>query len=241
MGWLSSLPQHVRVVFYGEPESIPAAASDRVHEFIPTEGLRAVSWCYLHHLLRTGRQAAGWTIFTNGQPFHFNHLFGQVLELQSLWQEVQPLSFMHSRRLQLPPMDALKRSRREWLGDCPVRREPFSLDTLNTLTFHQPAFARLVAHYHQKFDTSRHRHLAHHFLELLGLGDIAAQAAEAMFGTYAHGSIFAVSADRLACLPEDSVAMALALLERDQMLFGGLCDRFWLHLFGEAFLLPVED
>jgi hypothetical protein len=201
---------------------------------------------YLHHIASTrlepargGITAAGYTVFTQGDPFEHSPDFLALLEQTAHWQDVQPLSWRWKIARDIPPTAILARETGAFVCGLRVRPEQFSLTSWAPLGFDDAGTQWLNATYRRLHGLPEGSNIAAHFLDLCGLRSLALAAYTHRLGQFAYGAVFAVRTGMLANVPPDALAH-LREATCAHSVYGYVLERLWLHLFGIPFLLSLD-
>lgn len=246
VSWLNDLPRGAKIYLYNKgPELEPGVLSRDVTVIkLPNAGRE--SGTYLHHLMHEFRAEEGeFTVFTQADPFeHSPHLLDLVRVWQR-WDDVQPLSLMWLAEKKIPPPRLLEREVADWIDGLAVRREFFSLTTWAPIGFFDEGAWGIGNMYRQKHMLPNGTNVMAHFLDFVGLKDLAAQAESAEIGSFSYGGIFAVRNSRVQRFLDQARPHLekIELLTRADLNYGYIFERCWLHFFGEPFThlaRPVE-
>ena len=236
--WIVDLPPEIHVVIYNKGRLIESLAVLRRADLIEDrENIGRESETYFHHLSQRSRFRSEWTVFTQGDPFEHSPDFLQLLQLRDLWKPVQALSCRWLVGRQIPPDILIRQERDEWLADtAKVRTELFSLLSLLPPKYADPGMTVQHDSYCGKHGLETGSNTIAHFLEIAGLRSLAAEARSADFGRFGYSAIFAVHETRIGALDEGLVLKNLMHLTATHFSHGCICERLWLHFFGEPFV-----
>jgi hypothetical protein len=244
LSWISAVPSDFHIVIYNRGGFLQDIDLLRRATVIPLpEGEGGKAGSYLSHLLAHGDSGTEWTIFASDNPLDHSPEFVGLLPQQTLWSQIQPLSFHPFPGTPGIPSEVPVRDRRNQLGINPIRKETFSLYSLNTSRYLDSESSHVLERYSRIYGIGRETNLASHFLDQAGLTEQAAHASKCDLGSYARGSLFAVHRSRISAVPRRTLEKLHALLLENEDLYNQLLERFWLHLFGEQFikLLPSSS
>lgn len=224
LGWLHDLPAKTAVTVYNagaalEAEGLPTQVT--VHAVAAGTPPIAV---FLRHLQQAAAPAADETlVFTPGDPLRHAPAFFDLLSRHADFAALQVLSCREDATATAAPL---------------VRGEPYALATLAPLAHQQESALRAGKAYRRKHGLPDGTPLLAHFLALVGLADLAAQAAGADIGLRAHGAMVAVRGDTLAHARRTLAPHldTLALLLRADRNYPEVAERAWLHLLGQPFV-----
>jgi tetratricopeptide (TPR) repeat protein len=224
LAWLHDLPAKTAVTVYnaGAPldsEGLPAHVT--VHAVAAGTAPIAL---FLRHLQQAAPPAADETVvFTPGDPLRHAPAFLELLSRHAAFAPLQVLSCREDSTASATPM---------------VRGEPYALATLAPLAHQQESALRAGKAYRRKHGLPEGSPLLAHFLHLVGLTALAAQAADAEIGLRAHGAMVAVRGDTLAGALRTLAPHldTLALLLRADRNYPEVAERAWLHLLGQPFV-----
>lgn len=231
--WIDSLPEHCAVTVYSDDASIGAPLDITRHiELVRLPGQHSVGALYLSHLRRArSEQAGAFTVFCPGDPLQVSPDFFELLDVWTLWGDVQPLS--------RPPGSLTDRTEaRDWLADWPVAPVRFDLRSWAPLGAFDKAAYRMQQRYHQIHLLSEQRHPAVHFLEACHLKALAEAVARHDLGVRDSGLLFAVRQSRISdwlAAHGDALPYISEWLRSDPS-HDRIWDQFWLHLFGLPFV-----
>jgi tetratricopeptide (TPR) repeat protein len=197
------------------------------------------SGTYMHHLMHHFDESEGeFTVFTQADPFeHAPHIL-DLVQVWQRWSDVQPLSLMWLAEKKIPPARLLERERADWINDLAVRREFFSLTTWAPVGFFDEGAWGIGNLYRQKHMLPSGTNIMAHFLDFMGLKELAAQAETAEVGVFSYGAILAVRNRRVAEFLRQARPHLdkIELLTRADLNYGYMFERTWMHLFGEPFV-----
>ena len=235
--WLLDVPDRVTVVLYNKgPEILDAKVLARIDTLVtlPNQGREADTYLY-HILTHEAGPADGRTVFCQGDPFPHSPDFLKLLDLHDHWAEVQPLTSGYMVASDIPPANLRATEDREWVGDIPIYTEFFSPATLDTTTWQDGGGRNIFKDYSSHHRLPRGWSIGGHFLELCGLGDLAAAAWNASLARFAYGAIFGVRNERLAMIPHACIPQMRSLAQGHYS-HGYIYEKLWLHLFGLPFI-----
>lgn len=241
IGWVNQLPADARIFVYNKGAAIEAGILRRNDvQVIALKDAGRQSGTYLQHMM-TGFDAGAaedFTVFTGGDPFACAPHFLDLIEVSQRWRDVQPLALQRPSGTGIPPARLAEEDQRDWIDDLPVRPEHFSLGTWAPLAFDDDVARENGRAYRQKHLLPEGSNLARHFLEFVGLDELAAQAGAADIGVFSYGAIFAVRNRRIAGFLQTGRRHLgkMEILARADPDCDGIYERLWLHLFGEPFI-----
>lgn len=248
MRWIDDLPEHCTVTVYSDDSSLGVPLDITRHiDLVRLPGQHGIGELYLSHLSRLGHLKRGpaggpeaFTVFCPGNPLLASPDFFALLDVASMWGDVQPLSC---------PSEALAdaTSERDGLANLRIAPVRFDLRSWAPLGAFDKALYRVQQRYRQAHRLSDHHHPAVHFLEACQLDNLAQAVAHHDLGIRDGGLVFAVRQSRIT---DWLTAHAEALPQVSEWLrqdpsHSRIWDQFWLHLFGLPFVrldaLPHAD
>ncbi len=237
LDWLTAVPSRFRVIVFNKGRLIESiAVLKRIDILIERDNaLGRESDTYLAYLLGDAWQSAEWSIFTQGDPFSHSPDFLALLEHQERWAERQILTWQWLKETAVPPAHVLEREKQDFLGELRVRRELFSLSTLNAVAFDDGGALGFGGCYCDVHGLSKGSNIAAHFFALIGMPEIARAAETKELGRFGYGAIFAVRNKLIARVPR-TVFAAVLELANSHFMYAYLLERLWPHIFGEPFL-----
>lgn len=239
--WVNQLPADARIFVYNKGPAIePGVLRRNDVQVIALKDAGRQSGTYLQHMM-TGFDAGtadDFTVFTGGDPFACAPHFLDLIEVSQRWRDVQPLALQRPSGTGIPPARLVEEDQRDWIDDLPVRPEHFSLGTWAPLAFDDDVARENGRAYRQKHLLAEGSNLARHFLEFVGLDELAAQAGAADIGVFSYGAIFAVRNRRITGFLQSGWRHLgkMEILARADPDCEGIYERLWLHLFGEPFI-----
>jgi hypothetical protein len=239
LDWVLDVPPDYRVHIYdkgGPTVSIPVR--ERAETYVCLRNAGRESDSYLTHMIEYGPGAGEFTVFSQGDPFEHSPDFLQLLAGHATWPDVQALSWCWKAPIGHPPAPLLNPERSVVPG-LRVREELFSLNTLYPLEWVDSGAGRIGEEYRSLHRLPEGTNICAHFLDMCDLPDAAELAAQHLVGRLSYGGLFAVRNHLIDKIP------GRALLRLRQAAIGAaphgyLCERLWLHIFGEAFLFPLR-
>lgn len=241
IGWVNQLHAEARIYLYNKGPAIEPGVLRRDDvQVVALKDAGRQSGTYLQHLMTRFDAGAAddFTVFTGGDPFACAPHFLDLVEVPQRWRDVQPLALQRPAGTGIPPARLAEEDQRDWIDDIPVRPERFSLGTWAPLAFDDAAAREIGNAYRQKHVLPEGSNLARHFLEFVGLDELAARAAAADIGVFSYGAIFAVRNHRIASFLQSGRRHLekMEILARADLACGGIYEHLWLHLFGEPFI-----
>jgi len=238
LDWVTQIPPPFSVVIAnkGAPVENPAILKRAKIVERPNTGREGET--YLWHIAETQAPPGGFTIFAQGDPFEHSPDFLQLLTHTAEWQDIQPLSWRWKIARDIPPAAILQRETAAFIQGLRIRPELFSLSTWAPPGFDDPGAQWLNSTYRRLHNLPEGANVAAHFLNLCGLPVLAGQAAQHRLGQFAYGAVFAARTELLHQVPPE----ALERLRQAccaHSVYGYVLERLWLHLLGQAFLLPI--
>jgi hypothetical protein len=233
--WIDDLPDHCTVTVYSDDASqaVPLDVTRHI-ELVRLPGQHGIGELYLAHLRRPAKGTAeSFTVFCPGDPLSVCPDFFTLLEVPTLWGEVQPLS-----QPQPTPAGEDAARTRDWLAELPVSPVRFDLRSWAPLGTFDKAMYRAQQRYRQTHLLPDHRHPGVHFFEACQLHDLAQAVDRHDLGMRDTGLMFAVRQSRIT---EWQAAHGQALPQicnwlRQDPIHWRIWDQFWLHLFGMPFI-----
>lgn len=238
VSWLNDLPRDAKIYLYNKGAPIEPGVLSRPVTLIQLHNSGRESGTYIHHLMHHFDPSEGeFTVFTQADPFeHAPHILDLVRVWQR-WEDVQPLSLMWMAEKKIPPARLLERETADWIDNLAVRREFFSLTTWAPVGFFDEGAWGIGNMYRQKHMLPNGTNIMAHFLDFVGLKDLAAQAETAELGSFSYGAIFAVrnrQVQRFLDMARPHLEK-IELLTRADLNYGYIFERCWLHFFGLPF------
>jgi hypothetical protein len=235
--WITEVPDNYHVVVYNKGPLVDSlSVLRRADEIIERVNVGRESETYFHHMLTSDESASEWTVFCQGDPFEHSPDFLGLLHLQHLWRPVQALSYCWIESLQVPPSVLLKEETDDWLERCRVRREVFSLHSLSAAKFVDAGMRSCGENYLRVHGLEIGTNVIEHMLQLVGLSELSKKAAQADFGSFSYGAIFALQNHLIPTLEKESIVKLIELNVSPVTVYGYVCERLWLHFFGEEFI-----
>jgi hypothetical protein len=227
--WIDDLPDHCRVTVYTDDASHGTPLDvTRPMELVRLPGQHSIGELYLAHLQRPVRGAAdAFTVFCPGDPLAVCPDFFALLEVYTLWGDVQPLS-------QSVPADDNAAQKRDWLAELPVTPVRFDLRSWAPLGTFDKTMYRTQQRYRQAHQLPEQRHPGVHFFEACHLGGLAQAIGQHDLGVRDNGLLFAVRQSRVTdwLAAHGQVLPQVNAWLRQDPSHGRVWDQFWLHLFG---------
>jgi hypothetical protein len=240
LDWVLEVAAEYRVHIYdkgGPPVS--SQLRDRAETYVPLRNAGRESDSYLTHMIEYGPGAGEFTVFTQGDPFEHSPDFLRLLAGHATWPDVQTLSWCWKESIAHPPPTLLA-PERSIVPGLRVREELFSLSTFHPVEWVDVGAGRIGQEYRSLHRLPEGANIGAHFLDMCDLPDAAELAARHLVGRHAYGALFAVRNHLIEKLPTRALLrLRQAALGPD--VHGYFCERLWLHIFGEAFLLPVRS
>ncbi|MEV0764009.1 hypothetical protein [Nocardia sp. NPDC050435] len=238
LDWLTRVPDAYRVHVYDKgAEPVPPAVRERAHTYVGLRNEGREADTYLTHLLEHGPGSGEFTVFAQADPFEHSPDFLELLALHASWTEVQPLSWCWKAHIGFPPATLLT-PERSIVPGLRVRPELFSLNTFHPLEWVGKGPDSIGGGYRELYRLPEGTNISAHFLEMCELPEIAEQAAQHLVGRASLGAIFAVRKQRIERVPERAL-VRLRQAATGAPVHGYVCERLWMHIFGESFRFPL--
>ena len=239
LDWIGRIAADYKVIVYNKGAPVKSAgARQRADLIVDLANGGRESDTFLHHILAKAAYDDGYTVFLQGDPFEHSPDTIRLLEAEQQWRDLQPLSWCWRPERNLPPQQILDQDTSGFVNGGRVRPELFSLSSWEQIQFFDSG-ARVIADWYRHIhDLPDGINIAGHFLRRCEWPDLAEQAERHLVGRFAYGGMFAVRQSRLRDLPRKSLQLALEAVNGHEV-YGYIVERLWLHLCGEAFLMPA--
>jgi hypothetical protein len=236
--WVVHVPLCFSITIYNKGNRIASKpVRDRASHVYDVPNIGRESETYLRHILESTRTARGYTVFTQGNPFEHSPDFVPLLGVWQSWEEVQPLSWCYLRERHIPPSNILENERHGFVDGLRVRKEYYSLYTLEPTQFVDEGAIGISLRYSDVHKLHKGVNVLAHFLNSCGFSTIAGQASKHFGGCFAYGAIFAVGNEIIDGVSKEACSRAWRL-SKSHEIHGWVLERTWLHLWGEPSVFP---
>jgi hypothetical protein len=177
-------------------------------------------------------------VFTQADPFEHSPDFLKLLDQRSQWRDIQPLTWGYKPLEGIPPQRLLEREVSEFVGDCRVRTEPYSLHSWAPIGHIDAGANEILRIYNEVNGLEPGENIAAHFLNKCGLEDLSHEASGAHIGRFNYGAIFSVTDRILANFVGHRRQQIEQMLEvsKTDRINAWMFERLWLHLMGVPFI-----
>ena len=239
--WVARIPAEFSVKIYNKGARIASdAVLGRAERIVELANSGRESDTFLRHILAQAEFADGYTVFLQGDPFAHSPDIIALLAAWRSWQDLQPLSWGWLSSAGLPPEGVLLGETGGFVDGLRVRPEIFSLNSWTALQFFDPGAKRICEDYQRLHGLPNGANIAADFLRRCEWPELAEQARTHLAGRFSYGALFAATQRLLVGAPRRSLELALEAANAHSM-YGYVLERLWLHMFGEAFLLPAPE
>jgi hypothetical protein len=235
LSWLNKIPSTCRALVFNKGAKISLEKHAEVVD-LPNFGRESDTYLrYLlyHHL--PGAQER--VIFTQGDPFEHSPDFLSLLTHIGDWSPIQPLSWRYTERDNIPPISLLMTQPAEFIRNCRVRSESFSLHTWAPVSHIDKGAVGIGSAYRAEHGLLPGTNIGQHFLSLCMLEDLAAKASVSEIGSFSYAAIFSVMDEHINKFVRERCAPLSRMMELagGSQINGYMFERMWLHLFGTPF------
>ncbi|WP_194817422.1 hypothetical protein [Nocardia sp. XZ_19_385] len=238
LDWVLQVPDTYRVHIYNKGDAtVSPEVRERAETFTALRNAGRESDTYLTHMLEYGPGTGEFTVFSQGDPCEHSPDFLALLATPDRWSDVQTLTWWWKAESHIPP-PILLTPERSILQGLRAREELFALNTFQALEWVDIAAESIGREYRLLHRLPEGVNIAAHFLEMCELPEIADQAAQHVVGRYGIGAIFGVRTHLIEKLPTRAM-VRLRQAAMGPAPHGFFCEKLWLHIFGEPFMMPL--
>lgn len=194
---------------------------------------------YLHYMLHD--YAPGkfdHIVFTQADPFEHSPDFLKLLDRSGRWQDIQPLTWGYKPLAGIPPRKILEQDVSEFIGDCRIRTEPYSLHSWAPIGHVDPGAIDILRIYNEVNGLEPGENICAHFLQKCGLEKLSREASGAHIGRFGYGAIFSVADKVLGDFVGSHRPQIEQMMEvsKQDHINAWMFERLWLHLMGVPFI-----